>query len=135
MISDSISRIYRQLQDIAADDGVTVRIVGDCMQPILRSGVHVQIVRTRFWWPGDVLVFRDSTGRMVAHRLLGFYRRNGRWKLLTQADSARRPDQAVYPEQVLGKAVDIPVTVVCRIRAYTRYLQFALFERFSAGLS
>lgn len=131
---DSASRMHHLLRQVA-EEGVEVRISGGCMRPFLWDGDRVRVVRTRLWWPGDVLIFRDHKGCMLAHRLLGFYQRNGHWKLLTQADSARRPDCSVFPEQVLGKAVDVPVTVSRRIRALGRYLHFAFITRHRTGLS
>jgi hypothetical protein len=92
------------------------------MTPGLRNGSNVKVRSTRFYWPGDVLVYRDRNDQLLAHRLIGYYRREGKWKCLIQADNARRPDSGVLSEQVIGKVVSTPVSLRQRTSAAWRYI-------------
>ena len=96
------------------------------MRPCLDDGEAVRILDRGALLPGDIVAYCDDDGRMVLHRLIGWYRRNGSWRLLLQADSARRPDRGIPRERALGKAVDIPVPLRHRIRATGRYAWFAV---------
>jgi hypothetical protein len=72
-----------------------------------------------------VVVYRNAEGFLLAHRLLGYYRRRGRWHLLIRADNARTPDPAVVADQVVGRATNISITLSQRLRAVGRYIGYA----------
>jgi hypothetical protein len=90
------------LRAVAAEP-VRVRISGACMEPRLSDGASVWVRSRRLYWPGDVLVIRSRLGGLVAHRLIGVYRRCGEWRWLTQADAAARPDCAVTRREIIGE--------------------------------
>ncbi len=114
--------VGRALRDIAVD-GVRIRLNGDCMTPDLVSDQEYTVRRHRFYWPGDVLLFQARDGTLTTHRLLGIYPRDGRWKLLTQADAAMRPDFAVPADQVIGRVEEAQPR---RLFALRRFLRFCL---------
>lgn len=134
-------RVVSALREWAAETPLAVRIQGDCMAPLLKSGATVHIIRQRFYPPGDVVVVHTPDGRLLAHRLLGCYRRRRQWRWLTQADSALWPDGAVPMERVLGKVcggecspllVRVPLTH--RLKAFLRFLLFGFFVIASRSL-
>lgn len=116
------SAVRHALRDMAVD-GVRIRLDGNCMTPDLISDKQYTVRRRRFYWPGDVLLFQATDGRLTTHRLLGVYPRNGHWKLLTQADTAKRPDFAVPADQVIGRVEEARPR---RLFALGRFLRFCL---------
>lgn len=114
--------VRHALRDMAVD-GVRIRLDGDCMAPDLVSDSEYTIRRRRFYWPGDVLLFQARDGTLTTHRLLGVYPRDGSWKLLTQADAARRPDFAVPADQVIGRVEEARPR---RLFALGRFFRFCL---------
>lgn len=113
------------LHELAASEGVSLRIAGTCMAPAIQNGAIVTVVRQRRYWPGDVLVFFGPDGRLTAHRLLGFGPWRGRFRLFTRADNALAPDSAILPSEVVGRITD----GVTRVRASQRLLSLASFLR------
>jgi hypothetical protein len=126
MMSESATHrpdtVHRALREMASD-GVRIRLDGDCMTPDLVSDEEYTVRRHRFYWPGDVLLFQARDGTLTTHRLLGAYPRAGRWKLLTQADAAQRPDFAVPTDQVIGRVEEAQPR---RLFALGRFLRFCL---------
>ncbi|MFT5098286.1 MAG: phage repressor protein C with HTH and peptisase S24 domain [Lysobacterales bacterium] len=113
-------KIHHFLKEAAADD-LQLSLRGDCMTPSLHNGSNIKVRSAGFYWPGDVLVYRDQNDHLLAHRLLGYYRRQGNWRYLTQADNARRPDMGVAAFQVIGKVLSAPVSLRHRISAAWRF--------------
>jgi phage repressor protein C with HTH and peptisase S24 domain len=91
------------LRELAAESPLHLRIQGDCMSPLLKDGAVVQISSRRFYWPGDVLIFRGRDGQVLIHRLLGCYLWSNGLRFLTKADNGSRPDGSVTRQQVIGK--------------------------------
>ncbi|MCI5210777.1 MAG: hypothetical protein D3910_18765 [Candidatus Electrothrix sp. ATG2] len=121
------------LREIAAQAPLRFRIQGRCMYPLLEDGAVVEISNKRFYWPGDVLVFRHRDGQVLAHRLIGFYPCVGGIRYITKADSTLQPDASVDRHQVLGVVkggdaapVLIKVPLAHRFRALAFFLFFAL---------
>lgn len=105
---------------------VSIAISGDCMVPHLADAQRVSVQPSRWHWPGDVLVFFSPLHNgLIAHRLIGAFRRSGRWRLLTQADNAPNPDSALEPQQVIGRVVEPGTSPGQRIAAVSRFLSFA----------
>jgi hypothetical protein len=115
-------RIHHFLKEAAADD-LQLALRGDCMTPNLQDGSNIKIRNTGFYWPGDVLVYRDQHDHLFAHRLLGYYRRQGNWRFLVQADNARRPDMGLQASQVIGKVISAPISLRHRMNAAWRYIR------------
>jgi len=124
------------IRSVAAERPVRVRITGNCMAPHLRDSACVWVQSKRWYWPGDVLVTRSRFGGLVAHRLIGTYRRHGASRWLTQADSAPRPDCAVTAAEIVGKISKgecspdlVWVPLRHRVWAAWRFLRFAVTDR------
>ena len=113
----------------AATDGFHIRVDGDCMSPLLENGSLVLVTNSGRFWPGDILVYQDAQRRILVHRLLGYYPRKGRWKLLIQADNARRPDMGALSQQVLGRVTGVRIGPLDRARALGRFIWFAIAGR------
>jgi hypothetical protein len=128
--SNSLS-IHRAIQQITRDEPLSVTVKGVCMMPWIETGSRVDISPASFYWPGDVVVALSNDSHFLVHRVIGGYWRSGKFKVLTQADSALRPDMAVLPGDILGRvtggschphAVSIPVTH--RLKALLRFGRF-----------
>jgi hypothetical protein len=127
--------VARALRELAVETPLSVRVNGECMAPLLESGAMIQIVRRRFYWPGDPLVVHAPDGRLLVHRLLGGYSKGRGWRWLTQADNALRPDAAVPAERIIGKVCGgqcapamVRVPFAHRLRAILRFLLFVLIR-------
>jgi len=81
-----------------------VRISGGCMTPSLADGTTVCVAPARLYWPGDVVAFLSASGRVVAHRVIGYRPTRARLLLWTQADGSATPDAPVPFDRVLGRA-------------------------------
>lgn len=101
------------------------------MEPTIPDGALVSVVRRRFYWPGDVLVFSSSDGRLIAHRLVGACRWRGCFRLFTRADNARNLDGGILPSDVIGRVVGGECRrSVARVPLEYRFESFGIFLRF-----
>jgi hypothetical protein len=119
-------RIFAALREIAAEESVEVRVVGDCMAPLLPDGGRVRVRPARFYWPGDVVVVRSAEGRLLAHRLLGLRPWRGGLAWVTQGDGCDLPDTPVSRAALLGRVAGVAPTLADRLRAAGRLLARAL---------
>ncbi len=108
-----------------AGETLNIRVSGNCMEPVLEDGQQVRIRRKGRYLPGDILVFVDSKERLMAHRLLGSFRRQGQLRHVTRADNGDRADQSIAADQVLG-AVMLKVPLHQRLRCAAGFLAHAL---------
>lgn len=108
------------------DEPVPITINGDCMAPFLNDGDRVMIKKSRFYLPGDILVYCNNSGTLVAHRMLGYYYWKGEWRLLIKADNAVRPDGGVPTNHVLGKVFDNPTEIRLRLRSSIAFVNYIL---------
>jgi hypothetical protein len=106
-------RIFSVLREIARREGVSVKVRGKCMEPVLGDGADVSVTARRIYFPGDVVVYRRRSGELVAHRVLG-WRRAG---LVTQGDHCDEHDPPVPPGEIVGAVDTIPVLARHRLRA------------------
>jgi len=123
------------LRSLAQDDDLSMRISGDCMQPLIKDGAMVWVRKQAFYWPGDVLVKRGFNGQLLAHRLIGVFPRKGRLYFVSRADSATRADVPVASSQIIGRVTGgecmasvVSVPLRHRIRA-TRHFIALVAER------
>ncbi|WP_456408249.1 S24/S26 family peptidase [Thiolapillus sp.] len=94
------------------------------MTPILEDSQHVPVKQSKLYLPGDILVFQDQFGQVLAHRLLGCFLRQGKICFLTQADNAPGVDAGIYKRQIIGK-VQQAVAPVKRLTSVVRFVQHA----------
>lgn len=72
-MNKKLSSTTYALHAIAAERELRVKIDGECMYPLLKSGARVLIKQRRFYFPGDCLVFAGNEGKLMVHRLIGYY--------------------------------------------------------------
>lgn len=94
------------------------------MSPCLEDGQHVPVIQSSLYLPGDIIVFQDKFGQVLAHRLLGTFRRGGSIHFLTQADNAPGVDTAICKEQIIGK-IRKPVPPGKRLFSIGRFVRHA----------
>lgn len=123
--------VHAALRRSAAEGNLCVRLSGACMQPLLNDGQRVYVKRHERYWPGDVLIIQSADGRYLCHRFIGWYRRKGMTRWLTQADMARRPDYSVTSDAILGcpqptdSGRPMPIRWRDRSMALLRYMMWA----------
>lgn len=93
------------LRALAADGPLTLRVAGTCMAPDLSDRAAVAVRASRFYAPGDVVAFADRSGRLVAHRAIGYHPSGRPLSLWTQSDAADVPDAPVPLDRVLGRVM------------------------------
>ncbi len=89
---------FEVLRELSRDGAVALRIRGACMRPAIADGAEVLVRARRFYFPGDVLVFRTNAGDLAAHRMLGWRRA----ALITKGDGCEIHDAPVTPRAILG---------------------------------
>jgi len=119
-------RVFAALREMAREGPVEVRVVGDCMAPLLADGERVRVAAARAYWPGDVVVFRAADGRLLAHRLLGYRPYAGSFAFVTRGDACVVHDAPVPPAAVLGRVDTARPSLALRARAVLRFLGLAL---------
>ena len=101
------------------------------MSPLLAPGDRVRLRREARYRAGDLLAFRNGSGELVLHRLLGRRRFRGEPFLVLRGDAAPRADGLVRVNDVLGRVVggevasaawDVPLCD--RLRARLRYVAY-----------
>lgn len=125
-------RRVRGLAELAQEGAVPMRVRGGSMAPLLSDGDRLEVGPARRYWPGDVVAFHDAAGRLVVHRLLGWWPLAGRMTLLTAGDAAEAPDPLVPCERLVGRVrgtdaqpAVLAVPPAARARALVRWLGFA----------
>jgi signal peptidase I len=114
------------LRDLARSEPLEVVVRGDCMAPSIRDGDRIRVLPGRFYWPGDVVVFRGADGRLTAHRLLGYRPGAGGLALVTRGDSCAVHDAPVPLAAVLGRAAGARPAAALRLASCFRFLGLAL---------
>ncbi len=120
--------IAEALRALLEGGPVEVAVRGESMTPCLGDGARATLAPRRLPLPGDILVFRDGRGRLVAHRFLGPYLRRRRVWLLLKGDAAPRPDERVAPNAVVGRLVT-DVRIRERWSAVVDYCRHAVSRR------
>src|SRR6188474_1205979 len=119
---------FQALREVSSGAPLPLRIRGGCMVPALDDGAAVMVRARRFYFPGDVLVFRTNAGDLAAHRMLGWRRA----ALVTKGDGCEIHDAPVPPNAILG-AVELPVRLRDRVRALRHFAGIAV-RRLLRGL-
>ncbi len=119
------------LAALARESPIEVVVTTGSMAPAIAAGARVEVAGQRRYRRGDVVVFANSAGDLVVHRLLGRRRVRGSVHLVTRGDAAPRADGLVPPERVVGRVVggecaprvaDVPAGD--RLRAAGRFLGY-----------
>jgi phage repressor protein C with HTH and peptisase S24 domain len=113
------------LRALAADRPLVLRVAGTCMAPDLPDRAAVAVKASRFYAPGDIVAFADRSGRLVAHRAIGYHPGGGALRLWTQSDAADEPDAPVSFDRILGKVVG-RVGLRQRLTAANRFLRVSV---------
>ncbi len=125
------AQLHKTIRQLSGSEPITVTVQGECMMPLMNNNAKVQVTPARWYWPGDVVVALSPGSQYLVHRVIGAYWRSGTCRILTQADSATRPDTAVHPDALLGKvsggschphAVKVPISH--RLTATMHFLRF-----------
>ncbi len=84
-----------------------IPIKGISMEPFIKEGDLVEVVPSKFYLPGDVLVFFSPLGAILCHRLLGYSLKEGKIYLHLKGDNSNKKDSAVFYLNIIGKVVKI----------------------------
>ncbi len=129
---------HQILQTLMQKDSVTVHVCGTCMAPLITADAQLRVRRCRIYLPGDIVVFATADNRYLVHRIIGIYRKEGRWKYLTLADNGARPDAAIGQDAILGKVTAgdcltqaVRVPFFHRLRALASFLHFAAEQAYN----
>src|SRR3954453_11681479 len=117
MAGEIADRVFAALRDLAREAPVEVEVRGGCMAPRLADGERVRVAAGRFYWPGDVVVFRAPDGRLLAHRVLGLRLHRGSLALVTRGDTCVVHDAPVPLARVLGRAAGVAPSLADRAAA------------------
>lgn len=129
---DPSAGLVEGLRLLLEEGPMELDVRGVSMEPALREGSRATLAAVRVPLPGDVLVFRDASGRLVSHRFLGPYLRRDGLRYLLRGDAAPGPDDAVKPAAVVGRLVT-DVRPWDRFRAVGLYARHAFRKRRAAG--
>jgi len=113
-------RTLEFLRELAGDEGVAVVVRGDCMEPLIRGGARLTVRKRRFYFPGDVIVFRTPNGELAAHRILGYRRAGGGMAFVTKGDHCLRHDAPIEPSMVVGAVEGLAIHYGDRLGALAR---------------
>lgn len=80
-----------------------ININGYCMQPILECGDKVSVLPSRYYFPGDIVIFQHPLHGFTAHRMLGVTFSKKGVRYMTKADSAKVVDRLLEVHKVLGR--------------------------------
>jgi hypothetical protein len=116
------SDVLVALREMARERPVAVTVRGGCMAPRIAEDDRVEVTPARFYWPGDVLVFRAADGRWLVHRLLGWRWWQGGLAGITRGDGCPCHDAPVPFGRVLGRVVG-RVRGTERVRAVLSFFQ------------
>lgn len=93
-------------------DGLEIRlkVTGASMRPFMKGGetVRVRRVPSQNLHIGDLVLYEDSSGSLVLHRIIG--RRPvtpGTLHFETKGDGLRAPDDPVEDRQIMGKVIAV----------------------------
>lgn len=94
------------LSAMADGEEAVFQVVGECMEPAVSHQASVRLERPNFFIPGDIIAFYSpNLQRLLMHRLLGYVRRRGAWKIMTMSDQGAKPDPLVDVSAVIGRVI------------------------------
>ncbi len=89
---------------LAQENTLRFHAIGKSMAPCINDGdlVEVTAFDVASVCPNDIILYRASWGKVVAHRLLKIYDDNGTPMVITKGDSISVSDPPIRVDQVLG---------------------------------
>ncbi len=133
--------ISSMLKQFVREKKLPIKISGESMQPLIRSGEKVIIVSANALKPGDIICAKGSCGIMV-HRII---RRLKNQRFLVKGDNNFIGDPILSNKDVIGKVIAIrsgkirintmPWRFANRMIALFSYLQLAVYAGFMAKSS
>jgi signal peptidase I len=119
-------RTFSFLRELASSDGVMLRVIGGCMEPLIGGGEDVLVRRRRLYLPGDIIVFRTDAGSLAAHRVLGYRPGGGRGALVTKGDHCERHDGPVRADAIVGAIQGVRIPLRARLMALAHFARIAV---------
>ncbi len=109
--------MFAHLPEKLLESGISVRVrvAGASMFPIIRTGDRITIRHEKSPAVGDIVVFRRED-RMVCHRLVRTFEKDGIKYYQTCGDAFYSPDEPIVAEQILGKVTGIDREHISLIR-------------------
>ncbi|OOZ13948.1 hypothetical protein BOW35_09605 [Solemya velum gill symbiont] len=127
----SVNRFQQQvvidlLASSQGDEGFTLSVSDSCMEPIIRDGDQLEVVRCPCYYPGDLLVIANAEGKLVSHRFLGWIPGVNGARVMTRADNRHKIDPLTDAHRVLGRVVgvagfDLSIPLSHRLFSMLRY--------------
>jgi hypothetical protein len=111
------ARTFSLVRELAADGGLSLNIRGDCMAPLIEHSATTVVRRRRLYLPGDVVISRNRSNDLVAHRLLGYRLCAGHLALVTKGDHCAVHDSPVRFESVIGSIDGLTIPLSARLAA------------------
>lgn len=98
------------------------------MEPLFKDGDRVLIKRTRFYLPGDIIVFKDpSFDRFIIHRLGGFApSKEQGLRLVTYSEASGKFDIPTPRSDVLGRVSNYRISFIDRIKSLWRFVVYGI---------
>ena len=90
------------IKELLQSKPLQIKIKGTCMMPIIKNNERVTVNFAKFYLPGDIVLCTTENGKIVAHRLLGYYPTCNGWKAMTKGDANPRPDNGIPAKNILG---------------------------------
>ena len=93
-------------RDILSEgNSLRFRARGGSMRPLIQDGDMLEVVpvNTANFRLGDILLFSDPSGQLMAHRLVHKVQQEGRMTLVMQGDANPRQDHPVPVKRVMGR--------------------------------
>lgn len=97
--------VFAALAEMAGEAPIELVVRGTSMAPLLGEGARIQVARAERYRAGDLLVFKNSVGDLVAHRLLGTRRSQGELRFVLRGDATPAADGLVPLAAILGRVV------------------------------
>jgi len=122
-----IEEIKEELWCTALRDGHTMqyRALGWSMWPFIRNGSILTVKPKERIAVGDVILYK-SRGSLIAHRVIGKRKVNGRSVFVTKGDNLSGKDIPVDASELLGKVVIVEsekkrIQMDCLLRKFLNY--------------
>lgn len=101
-VNVKLENIYEVMEEmLSKGKEVTFTTNGDSMRPLLFSGDSVTIKRFKKYKKGDVILFKNSDGNFILHRIMKI-KKNA---VFTRGDSSTKNDEPFKSTSIIGKAI------------------------------